>query len=823
MNIKLWVENAFERWSEIVVSHRWLVLLATVLFTVTTAPLIKNGWLDVSVESFLPKDDPVIVRYDDFRRSFNTTPGSTVGIRFKDTLFTLENLETLRTIHQDLEQNVLHVKEVTSLYNVRYSRGDGDYLRIDELHELWPSTEAEIPAFREMVLSNPNYVGKLVSADGTMINIVVDPQVFDQSETTPGTEDIDALFADFEDNVITEDNKATMALFTPDDEVGFAKSIIEIGQKYRSDNYTLYDVGGPTMNYQLSQDIEKVTTKTSLMGFAIIIVLLAILFRRISGVIIPLLVVILALVITLALWPTLGYAFNANTQIIPTFILAVGIADAVHILSIFYRHYDNGMDKHEAITLSMKKTAIAVLMTSITTAAGLLSFLSSEMIPTKTIGIFGAIGVMFALFYTLTFVPCILAITPIKRKARDGQEHTGTLLKNIDTLIHFMGDFSVRHAKGIIVVTSVIAVISLTGIAKVRFDHDPVSWYPLESDFRQGFAQQDSLMDGTINYQLVIYFGKENSLQNPENLRLMEAIENTIKTYRYKNTQATEVISLLSVVKETHQSLNQNDPAYFTIPDDHPTIAQELLLFENSGSDDILDYSDSTFSTARMNIIAPWGNILDYRDYLTGLDAAVQDTLAKHGMADTRYSFTGLLPIFARTTYAMLQGTVYSYLLAFVLVALLMIPLMGDVRRGLLAFSPNITPIMIALGLMGWLGIPINIFTSLLGCIVIGISVDDTIHFMHHFRKYANDIHDPREIVKRSLDTCGRAIVFTSIVLIGGFIVHITGMLAINKQFGFLLSLSILIALIANLMVAPAMMTLYWNKKSSPDNLEKAA
>ncbi len=805
------------------VSHRWPILLMTLLFTFATAPLIKNGWLDVSVESFLPKDDPVIVRYDDFRRSFNTTPGSTIGIRFKDTVFTLENLDTLRTIHKDLEANVLHAKEVTSLYNVRYSRGDGDYLLIDELHELWPTSEAEIPAFRELVLSNPNYLGKLISADGTMVNIVVDPHVFAQTEPTPDTDDIDALFLEFEDNVIAEGNQESMALFTPKDEVEFARSIIEVGQQYRSDHYTLYDVGGPTMNYQLSQDIERVTTKTSLMGFGIIIILLAVLFRRLSGVVIPLLVVILALTITLALWPTLGYAFNANTQIIPTFILAVGIADAVHVLSIFYRHYDNGMDKHQAIILSMKKTAIAVLMTSITTAAGLLSFLLSEMMPTKTIGIFGAIGVMFALFYTLSFVPCILAILPIKRKARDGQEHTGLLLEKIDTFIHFLGDFAVRHAKRIVVVTSIVAIIALGGISKIRFDHDPVSWYPLESDFRQGFALQDSLMDGTINYQLVVYFDKENALQDPENLRLMEAIETTIKHYRYKNTQATEVISLLSVVKETHQSLNQNDPGYFTIPDDHRTIAQELLLFENSGSDDILDYSDSTFSTARMNIIAPWGNILDYRDYLTGLEAAVQDTLEQYEMADTRFAFTGLLPIFARTTYAMLQGTVYSYLLAFSLVALLMIPMMGDVRRGLLAFSPNITPILLTLGLMGWMGIPINIFTSLLGCIVIGISVDDTIHFMHHFRKYANDIHDPREIIKRSLDTCGRAIVFTSIVLIGGFIVHVTGMLSINKQFGLLLSLSILIALLANLLVAPALMTMYWNKESSPDNLETPA
>ena len=139
---------------------------------------------------------------------------------------------------------------------------------------------------------------------------------------------------------------------------------------------------------------------------------------------------------------------------------------------------------------------------------------------------------------------------------------------------------------------------------------------------------------------------------------------------------------------------------------------------------------------------------------------------------------------------------------------------MGSFRAGLLAFIPNVFPILATVGIIGWLDVPLNIITSTIGCVIIGIAVDDTIHFMHHFTRYSREINDIKIVIQKTLATCGRAIVFTSIVLIGGFIVHLTGELSTNKEFGWLLSLSIAIALISNLILAPALMMLFWQKKS---------
>lgn len=841
MNIRKSVERFFEVWSEIVVSHRWLVLILTIVITAAIAPQIRKGWLDVSLESFLPVNDPAIVEYNQFRRDFEFMPGNSLAIKMPDEIFTLKNLARLKALHEDLERQVPYAKEVISLYNVRYSRGEGDTLLIDELGEVWPKTEAEIPAFKKLVLSNPNYAGSLVSRDGKVAVIAIQPDVYSsQGRNQDAAVDVDALSAGFDDSgfdangfddsnlsdagfdqddsvAVKSGNSAEtqqLEFLKPEEEEAFAKKVFAVIAAHSSDDFYVYAIGGPTMNYQMAQDYTTSTERSVSLGLTFIIILLAILFRRFSGVFMPLLVVALALIMTIALWPTLGYAFNSNTQLIPTFILAVGIADAVHILTIFYRYYDNGMSKHDAIIRSMQETSVAVLMTTLTTALGLLSFLSSDMVPIRTIGVFGSIGVMMALLYTLTLLPSLLAVLPIKQKQHQGAEKTNFVLARIDTMINACGRIGVVYAKPVVALTCVLVALSLYGVSKVKFEHDPVRWYGEDTDQRKGVDLMDAKMDGSLDAQLLLKFGEENSLHRVEVLKAIEEIEDVIRTHEYENTKARRVVSILSVVKETHQSLNRNDPAFYKIPETRQAVAQEMILFENSGSDDIYDFTNTKFSTARIDFFVPAGDVITYRGYLRQLRAKISAVLAKHQLHNVQIVTTGLLGIFSETTYTMLKGTVKSYGLAFLLVAATMILLMGDLRRGLLAFSPNVTPILMTLGVMGLVGINLNSFTSLIGCIVIGISVDDTIHFMHHFRRFAEQTDNVREVVRKTLDTCGRAIVFTSIVLIGGFIVHVTGIMTVNKEFGILLSLAIFIALFANLILAPALMTVFWQYES---------
>jgi hypothetical protein len=539
----------------------------------------------------------------------------------------------------------------------------------------------------------------------------------------------------------------------------------------------------------------------------------------------------MSLMMTLAIWPVLGFPYNGNTQIIPTFLLAVGIADAIHILSLFYRHYDNGMEKDTAITLAVKETSIAVLLTTITTAVGLLSFTASDMMPTFTMGLYGAIGVFLALFYTLALVPSLLSILPIKRHAveppktqtdgsqyensqNEAEEKPSIVLRAVDSIIDRFADIGINHAKKVFTASLILGIVSLVGVAKVQFDHDPITWYPEGHDLRTGIDQVDQRMDGSMQAYILLDTKEKNALHNPELLNTVEAIEEMVVNMEYKDVNAIDVKSILSVLKETNQALHANDPSFFSIPQNRQMVAQELLLFE-TGSDDLYDFTDYDLSVVRMNIRLKWSNVLYYREYVGLLKESVENTLKERGFEHVDVKVVGLLPIFGETLYNLLYDTMKSYGIAFIFVFIIMALLMASLRGGIIAFVPNLFPILLVVGLISHLDIPLNVITSTIGCIIIGISVDDTIHFMHHFRRFSQQTDDIHKAIHQTLHTCGRAIFFTSVVLIGGFIVHLTGELSTNKEFGWMLSIAIFLALISNLMLAPSLIALFWKKQLS--------
>ncbi len=799
-NIRNRIENFFESWSEVVVRHHWWVLIITLAFSVTIIPQIRHGWVDISVESFLPSNNPALAEYNDFRLEFNYASGAILTVEMEKSAFTLENLNKIEAMHEYIEMNTPYLLDVTSLANVRYTRGEDDTMISGDLSEIWPTTEAQIPAFKEIVKSNANYIGGIISEDESIINFWIEPMVFDPANPKP--------------------NEHGFTYLQAEEEAAFSKTVHEMADKLTSPGFHVLNAGGPTMNYSIAKDMEASAMLSTGLGMLIIVILLGLLFRRLSGVLLPLMVVILSLLTTMALWPTLGYPYNGNTQIIPSFLLAVGIADAIHILSIFYKHYDNGMSKAEAITQSVRETAIAVLLTTVTTALGLLSFLSSDMMPTMTMGLFGAIGVVAALFYTLALVPSILMVLPIKRHSVqnsndgvEGEEKPSWVLRWVDGIIDGCADLGINHAKKVVSVTGIVTLIALIGVAKTQFAHNPLDWYPDDHILLQGINLVDTRMDGTMNAYVLLDTQEANALHNPDFLNTIEAVENLLKTFTYKDLKTIEATSILSVIKESHQALNNNDPAFFAIPQNQQMVAQELLLFE-SGSDDMYDFTNFDLSLARIDMQLRWSNVLNYRDYVTLLKAEVIQLMQERGYGHVDVKIVGLLPIFGETLYNLLFDTIKSYGIAFMFVFAIMIMLMSSLRGGLIAFAPNLFPILFTVGLIGLLDIPLNIITSTIGCIIIGISVDDTIHFMHHFRRYSLESDNIKDAIHSTLHTCGRAIFFTSVVLVGGFIVHLTGELSTNKEFGWLLSIAIFIALIANLILAPALMTLFWKPKN---------
>jgi len=289
-------------------------------------------------------------------------------------------------------------------------------------------------------------------------------------------------------------------------------------------------------------------------------------------------------------------------------------------------------------------------------------------------------------------------------------------------------------------------------------------------------------------------------------------LSNEVAAYENDDLFVGKVFSVIDILKEIHMALNENRAEFYAVPDNAALIPQEFLLFENSGSDDLATVIDSRFQIARMSIRVPWRDALIYGPFLDEISARFDDVLGQ----DATVQVTGMLSILSRTLTAAIKSMATSYVTAFLAITAMMMALVGSVKYGALAMVPNLTPIAVVMGAMYWLNIPLNLFTMLVGSVAIGLAVDDTVHFMHNFRRYHDQPGDGRQAVRQTLHTTGRAMLVTSIVLGVGFYIFVFATLNNVVQFGIVTGTAIVLALVANFLMLPALLTLTLPKSKEP-------
>ena len=263
-----------------------------------------------------------------------------------------------------------------------------------------------------------------------------------------------------------------------------------------------------------------------------------------------------------------------------------------------------------------------------------------------------------------------------------------------------------------------------------------------------------------------------------------------------------DAVSIREIVEETHQALNENRSEMRRVPDSRNAVAQELLLFEQSGSDDTEELVDAEYRMTRLNLRIPFVDALLFPDFLEDASAVIANRL------DGRATFqiTGLMTLLSDIFDAVIVSMSRSYVFAFCVITPLMMLLLGSLRRGLVSMVPNLLPIVAVLAVMGWGRIAIDTTTMMVGAMVIGIAVDDTIHFMHKFHRYFEQSGNVEASVCETLRTTGSALLFTTFVLIAGFSVFGLSEMANMRIFGLLSAFAAAVALLADVLIAPALL-----------------
>lgn len=786
-NWKQKTEASYGRMGLKVAAHPWRWLLGAVVFTLILASQLVNLRTDTTIESFLSPGAPAITQYNKFRDLFGRDEFIIVTVETEE-IFKSEFIEQLRELHQRLEDEVPYVDTVDSLINARHTYGENDTLVIEDLlSEELPSDPEELAALKDYTYNRSNYENYLISSDHKLISILIKIAPYLEKEDKNGnTVKINLTDVQFSEAIKVIRNVTTEFKGTLSQEIQIA--------------------GSPTIGIALGDAIKADFTKFTFMALTIVGFVLFFIFRRTSGVLMPILVMSLGVTATISTMAIFNTPMQMTTAILPSFLMAVCVGNSIHLLSIFYQKYDSGKSKEDALCYALEHTGLAMFFTSITTAAGLASFSTSELFPVANLGIYGAIGALFAFLFTILMLPCLIVLSPLKRRPVQQQRVTP-----FTHLIDFCVHLATQYPKMVSVGGVALFITSVALASQLGFSHDALKWFPEDHPVRIAIQKTEDRMGGTMPIEVVIDTGKKGGATDPALLNKIEKSLAEISQWQSDKYKVAKVISLTDIVKETHRALNDNNDDFYIIPSDQALIRQELFLVEMDASDQLFQLTDPDYRIVRNTIILPWIDAVNYGKLIKDVENHFNERYSEADNIDV----TGMTVILGHTFAEMLYSTGKSYALAAVVISIMMIILLGSVKVGLISMLPNLLPIAVVLALMKLLNMPLDMFTLLIGSIAIGLTVDDTVHFMHGFKRAYGIHQDAALAVSETLHSTGRAMLVTTVVLALGFLIYTQSTLNNLKDFGVLTALCLVLALFADFLLAPALMMLMNRKKQN--------
>ncbi len=782
------VRNLFESWARFVTRHPWSVLVISLLGVAAFASRIPHIVVDTTTEGFLHKTDPELVAYDDFRERFGRDDSIFVGIETDDP-FTFDALERLRDLHEDLESNTPHLYEITSMLNARWTRGNDDQLLVEDLVEEWPTDQRDLDALRERVSANPLYVDNLISRDGRITTVLLDIDTFVQTG-------------------IDDDGRPIQRYLSGSEQRAVVEAVRSAVERHTTPEFDIHAVGilwmADRLAYRMLDDLPTLVRRALV---AMVVILFA-LFGTVRGVLLPLCVVVSSMFVAFGSLPLLGMPYQLPTQVVALSLLAIGIGDSIHVLAIYYHYRRDGMCKNDALIDAFAHAGPAILLTSLTTAGALLSFISAEVAPISNVGVLLPIGVAAAFVTTITILPALLVILPEPKK-----QPTQRSFHFIERGLRGAGLWAADHPRATLSVAAVVLAVAGVGASQVRFSHNPLLWFPEGDVLRDSTLYLNERLGGVVTLEVLFETGEPDGVKSPELLRAIEDITKSNAAYRDRSDTVSigKTISIVDLLKETNRALNENSDDAYRLPSSRELVAQELLLFELSGNNDLEDLADYQYETARMTVRAPWVDGTRYGDFINSLMADYRESAGD--LADI--SMTGRVPLLGRTMSAVIQSMTASYIFAFAAVTPMMMLFLGSARLGLISMIPNLLPVVTAVGLMGWFGLPLDVFSLLTGSITLGVAVDDTIHFMHGVRSELALTDDVRGAIERTLSMTGQAMFSTTLILCVGFGLYASAYMRNLVNFGVVTAFALAVALLADILVAPALVSLMGRRSNS--------
>ena len=764
-------DNFWSRLTANIIRFRWLWLIGVIGVTAIFFSQMSKVRFDNSSDIWFVEGHSAIKAKERFDNAFGNTDFVYLLFTRERTPFTAENLEAMSSLAERFMETVPYARKVTWLGNVERIQGLGGHeqeVLIEDFLPVIPETRAGIDAKLQEALTESEIVDNLISRDGTVLTMLI------ELDTYPGEE---------------EDSNPRYTV---------AEAVNAVLAEEAYSGLKPYVAGSPHFGYEYDALAKQQTFKLFMLIILVMAVLLLWLARGPRGIVVPLLITIIAVFWTIGTIGAIGFTMNLLSIALPTMLICVGIGDSMHGITAFHDYVDRGESRIDALKKAFSEVGGPIMLTSLTTAAGFLAYLTTFVKPYREMGVYIACGVFYAFVLTVILTPILYSFGkkyPKPSCKRNSKEGAGDFF---DRWLRLVYRVVVKHPRTIIVFFSTILIVTFWGFTNIKVESNTAKLVFKSQPLRQTIDIIDERLGANFSLEYLLNTGEESGIKDPE---FMEKLDK-LMVLADEHPLVTKTTSVTTVLKKMRRALHGNDPDFYTLPESREALAQYLFLYETSGGNALDRLVGFTYDQARLTLRLPSLDTFDARELSDFMNANI-DTLFGDGKVEIVEA--GGMRNYLALNDILFEGQRNSFIAALSVITVVMIIVLRSFKLGLISMIPNVLPVFATMGFMGLFGFYLDVITISFTAVIIGVAVDDTIHFFTRFKSEFGKTGNYETALKNTLGSVGRPLTFTTMILVIGNAVFLFSYLLGFFKLGLLFGVAFTWALMADFFFAPAL------------------
>jgi predicted RND superfamily exporter protein len=729
--------------------------LIVVILTVFFARQLPNLHVDTSANGLIVQDSPETLFYEEVKQTFGDDTTLTILYESAD-VFTQPILQSIEDLTLAVEQ-IDGVSRVLSLSTINNLKGSDGFLDTETLIPYVPEDPGEIKQIRKDALGNVLNIGEVVNADGTTAAIQLSVENR-EGETT------------FDKRLVAE-----------------IASLVNTQSELLGEQARVYQVGSPLVKATILEYITEDLILLTPLSVLVVGLVLFLFFRSSGAIVLPIVTGVISVVVSLGFMALVGYAFNPISIIIPALLLVIGSTEDIHLLSEYATAVRSKMEKRAAIERMAVRSGLVILLTSVTTVVGFLTIVPNEIPILREFAIAASFGITANFLITVLLAPPILRVLGVPKSFKRPEPAFMDDLK--DKLVYW----SIHKRKSVFSVFGTLALVAVVGSSLLHVDTNYLLFFKKDAPIRQAFRDASASLSGSSVFYITVDTKEDNGLYNPKTLKSIARLTD------FMDERYDKVIGYDNFIRKSHQEMNGGDPSFYEVPDSSDLIAQYSLTMNPESLERFVDFD---FRQACLVIRSNIGGSRELNQSLPEIQAFIDNNLSR----DLDVHITGESILIAKASDTISREIIFSIGYMLVAIFLLISALFLSLKAGLLAMIPNVMPILVIFGIMGFMGIPISASTFPVAVIALGIAVDDTIHFMVRFSKEMKKTTSNEKAIAQTIAHELRPVFSTSTALCLGYVALMFAQFGSISQFGFLSAITMLMALIGDLLLTPAIL-----------------